>query len=137
MKIVIETIPHAKQRYETCGDWYYKRDPFSHEEVLHVRVSESGDWRTDALVAVHELVEVLLCKQAGVTQEQADEFDKQFNEKAFGRFSDGTLWAGAEPGDEKDAPYRDQHCFAMSVERMLCAAMGYSWKEHEERIDAL
>lgn len=123
MKIVIETIAHERQRYPTVGDWYYRRDPFSHEEVLHIRVSTSGDWRTDALVALHELVEVLLCKTAGVTQEAVDAFDKA-------SVSD-------EPGDELDAPYRDQHCFAMAVERMVCAAMGYPWKEHEEKVDAI
>ncbi len=30
MKIIIETIEHTTQRYETCGDWYYTEDGTLH-----------------------------------------------------------------------------------------------------------
>ena len=42
MKIVIETIPHAQQRYPTCGDWY------TDDSGLHIKVSEEmGDPKFD------------------------------------------------------------------------------------------
>lgn len=73
MKITIETIPYDQQRYPTVGDW-----TFDKEGNLLIRVSGMGDWRKEALVAVHELVEVLICKQRGITQEQVDKFDMDF-----------------------------------------------------------
>ena len=51
MKIIIETIPHDHQRYNTVGDWQ-----FSPDGTLHVKVSEMDDWRHEALIAVHEVV---------------------------------------------------------------------------------
>jgi hypothetical protein len=120
MKIIIETIPHAEQRYPTVGDWYWD----DRHEIMTIRVSKSEDWHTDLLVIVHELVEAILCECSGVSQKYVDAFDMSHLD------SD-------EPGDEPDAPYRDQHCFAMAVERMMCAAMGVSWKEHEARLEKL
>ncbi len=73
MKITIETIPHDQQRYPTVGDWQW-----TGPDELVVRVSEMGDWRYNAAVAVHELVEVLLCKQDGVTEAAVDAFDTAY-----------------------------------------------------------
>jgi hypothetical protein len=125
MKITIETIPHEQQRYPTIGDWV-----FDGKGDLTIRVSALGDWRYEALIAVHELVEVLLCKHQGVSQEAVDQFDLEFERK---RTEDDT----AEPGDALEAPYRKQHCFATGVERLLASELGVGWKEYEERINTL
>ena len=117
--VKIEVIPHSRQRYETLGDWFY--EIADGKPTLVIRVSSTGDWRSDMLVALHELVEALLCRHAGVEQELVDNFDMTF--------------VGDEPGDSVAAPYRDQHCFAMAVERMLCAAMRMAWVEHEKRLE--
>lgn len=125
MKIIIETIKHEDQRYTTCGDWFYEVDG-----TLHIKVSELSDKRREVLIAIHELVEVLLCEDAGVTQLAVDEFDKQYEaSRAPDNFD--------EPGDDPMAPYVRQHCLATSVERMLAAEMGVNWKEYEEELDAL
>lgn len=124
MKIVIDFIPHAQQRYPTVGDWFWKGtrdDPWGE---LHIRISHSGEIASDLLVALHELVEAILCWHDGVTQDAVDKFDTSH----AGQASD-------EPGDEPDAPYRDQHCFATAVERMVCAAMKMAWREHEENLE--
>jgi len=124
MKITVQTISHNNQRYETVGDWIMERD------TLQIRVSKLDNWKMEALVAVHELVEALLCLHSGVRSEAVDKFDMDFEKtRAFSH--------GAEPGDQPDAPYRDQHCFATAVERMLCAAMGMSWAEYETELDKL
>ena len=115
MNVRIFVISHDQQRYNTVGDWYFEG------EDLVIRVSKMENWRSEMLVALHKLVEVLLCKNDGVSQESADKFDTSHIE------SD-------EPGDEIDAPYRDQHCFAMAVERMVCAAMKMPWKEHDATV---
>lgn len=99
MRVVIETIPHAEQRYPTVGDWLWSDD----ETTLTIRVSDMGDWRSEMLVALHELVEVILCKAGGVEQQAVDAFDIEFERKRAARNLD-------EPGDDPAAPYRDEHC---------------------------
>lgn len=125
MKITIETIPHAQQRYPTVGDWQWQS-----EDDLLVRVSEMGDWRYNAAVAVHELVEVLLCKQDGVTEAEVDAFDMAYE----ARRPEGDE---SEPGDDPACPCAKQHCMATAVERMLVAALGVSWSEYDKAVNAL
>lgn len=121
MNIIIESIPHQDQRYSTCGDWYYDNG------TLHIKVSKMSDWRYEALVAVHELVEVLLCEHAGVNQATVDAFDMQFELNREPGNED-------EPGDDNDAPYRSQHCVATGIERILAAEMGVNWKPYEDEL---
>jgi hypothetical protein len=61
MIITIETIPAAKMRYPTVGDWQFKPDG-----TLHITVSRMTDRRYEFLLALHELVEALLYKATGV-----------------------------------------------------------------------
>lgn len=127
MRITIEVIRHEDQRYPTSGDWLWPN-----EHNLLIRVSEMGDWRKEAAVAVHELVEALLCKNDGVTDAEVDAFDKAWA---------GHEWVSAgdliEPGDDPKAPYHRQHCFATAVERLLIAALGVPWGEYDAAVEAL
>lgn len=127
-KITIEFIPHSEQRYETVGDWFYRPD--GENEELVIRVSRLDDWHHEALVAVHELVEVLQCRHTGVTQQEVDEFDMEFERNR----APGNL---DEPGDDEKAPYSNEHCVATAVERLLCAQFGCGWKDYENRLNAL
>jgi len=149
MRIVIETIDHKEQRYPTCGDW---------EEscgALAVSVSDVGDWRMEALVGIHELIEAVLCIDAGISQESVDEFDIAFEKaKASESSSDSDFVdflvlqdefghpevevdAIQEPGDHPAAPYHIQHGYATAAERMLCAAMNIPWATYEARLKEL
>jgi hypothetical protein len=119
MKIIIESIPHLQQRYNTVGDWWF--DP---DGTLQIRVSEAADERHAFLVAFHELVEVTLCKERGITQAQVDMFDMAFKDEG-------------EPGDDKLAPYYREHQFAMGMERLMAAEMGVDWVHYEAGLDAL
>lgn len=125
MKIIIETIPHKKQRYPTVGDWYYDQ-----RGVLHIKVSKLSNWKREALIAAHELMEALLCKEAGITQEQVDKFDMEFERK---RKRGDT----AEPGDSLRAPYFFQHRFASKVESQLAKELGVSWEAYEKELEKL
>lgn len=125
MKIIIETIPHETQRYTTVGDWFYDENG-----TLHIKVSSLSDWRREVLVAIHELVEVVLCKHHGVSTELVDEFDIQF-EKARVEGDE------SEPGDDPKAPYVNKHCFATGVERLLAQVLDVKWKEYEAELIAL
>jgi len=116
MNITITTIPHEQQRYTTVGDW-----TFDSNGDLTIKVSKLSDWRREFLIAVHELIEVGLCKHDGISQEQVDAFDMGFKEDL-------------EPGDESNSPYREPHCFVTGFERLLCARLGVDWKDYEREL---
>lgn len=125
MNITIQTIPHSDQDYATAGNW--KIDESGQIKVL---VSETGNWRYNALIAVHELIEALVCYERGITQYTVDEFDIAFEAKRPAGSED-------EPGDEPDSPYENEHSIATGVERILAAALVVKWKLYEEKINAL
>ncbi len=121
MKIKIQTIPHKKQRYETIGDWYYDKGN------LIINVSDMGDWRYEALVAIHELIEERLCKSKGISQEAVDKFDMNWhNESSYD-----------ESGDDPQAPYHKQHVIAGAIERLLALEMGVDWYKYTDTLDGL
>ena len=137
----ILTIVHHAQRYETSGDWQTVGG-----NDFKVTVSELGDWRMEALIGLHELIEAVLCKNAGISQESVDEFDKEF-EHARDSYSGthpncftfrGTLENDdAEPGDNVAAPYYKQHQLATGIERILAAELGVDWNDYEAAVNAL
>lgn len=124
-QVAIVSIPHNKQRYETVGDWFEAPDG-----TLMIAVSKMSDPRYEVLVAIHELIEVTLCKQRGISQELVDEFDRAFEERRANDNID-------EPGDDSHAPYRKEHFFATSIERLVAAELGVDWKTYDEEVNAL
>jgi len=125
MRIDIQTIPHSDQRYPTVGDWYYGDDG-----TWCFRISKMSDWRYEILVAIHELVECVLCRHAGISQYEVDEFDKAFEAaRPEGNFD--------EPGDDPRAPYRIPHCIATGVERIVASFLGVSWKAYDAEVNSL
>ena len=113
LSVRIEVIPHAGQRYNTVGDWYY-RNPFA----LQVRISSLGNEDYEFLIAVHEFIEAYLCRARTISTRDVDVFDK--------------MWQGPmEPGDSPEAPYHKEHRFATVVERMLAAELGIDWEKYE------
>ena len=125
MRILIETIPHEKQAYPTVGDW--RRGP---DGALVIRVSEEIGEKFALLVALHELIEVSLCEERGITCEQVDTFDKSF--ELHRKPGDDS-----EPGDDLAAPYRKEHFFATNLERLLAAELGIDWAEYERKLNEL
>jgi len=122
--IELSSIPHHEHRYETAGDWFTK------DNVVQVRVSEIGNWKYEMLVAVHELVEAMLCWHDGVPEEMVDQFDTDFEKnRPQGDHS--------EPGDDPRAPYRKQHFIATNIERQLAVELGVDWQEYERAIEVL
>jgi len=131
MRIVIRSVPHWKQRYDTAGDYYetgYWSVEGGSEEGLDVVVSELADRREMLLVAIHELVEWALCEARGITNKQIDDFDLSFDPK-----NDD----GVEPGDSPRAPYYRQHQIASGIERMLAAELNVDWLTYERHIKEL
>lgn len=124
MRILIESIPHEQQPYETVGMWTFDADGNLHVTVSHT----TNDF--DFLVGIHEAIEAWLCHKRGITGEDVTAFDVAFEAK---RPAGNTR----EPGDDPAAPYRREHRFASSVERRVAIELHIDWLDYERRINAL
>ena len=124
MKIIIETIDHKDQRYNTIGDWQFAEENDS--IFLDIRVSDLKDDKMNTLIAIHELIEAFLCKfnDPEITTEQVDDFDMSHLELD-------------EPGESLDCPYRIQHLVASDIEKMIAGRLNIDWSEYEKRIREL
>lgn len=121
MDMIIKLIPESQQRQCVSGcDWFW-----SPEGNLHVRVSPLGDWRLETLLALHETVEAVMCKNAGVTQAQVDKFDLEF---------DKTHGDDIGAGDDPAAPYHRQHVLATAIESILAIELGVNWKDYCDKL---
>lgn len=129
MKVNIETIPHAEQRYDTCGDWWWEEG-----SVLQIRVSSLGDTFMEQLIAFHEYAEALQCAKVGIKEEDVTAFDKNFEEA---RKMLPLHLGNAEPGNSPDAPYKIPHQVATSLERNLANALGIDWNKYEKAVNNL
>lgn len=128
MNINIKTIPHSEQRYPTCGDWWFEGDN------LEIRISDMKNWKYELLVAIHEIVEVSLCKNRGITTEQVDNFDKGFEKL---RESNPELIGNTEPGAMPSAPYFKEHLFATYIEQLISPQLQIDFQQYEKTIDSL
>lgn len=114
MNIHIIKSPSVDMRYETLGDWYFDEDGDLFIKVANdVTELPTEDHRN--LVALHELIEVLLCLKRGITQKMVDDFDM-----GIGKF----VPASEEPGDHPEAPYGKEHRFAMLIEHLMAHELG-------------
>jgi hypothetical protein len=124
--IFIQTIPHSDQRYPTVGDWFYSNGG----TVLNIYVSKMGNWKYEFLVALHELVEVFICRHQKISQQAVDKFDIAYeNARRAGDDS--------ECGDHPKAPYQFAHSIASGVERIVAAVIGVKWKTYEKALSNL
>lgn len=122
IQVVIETVPHDQHRYETTGDWFCNE-----KGELIIRVSQLNDWRHEVLLAVHELVEAVVCMHEGIDEHDVTEFDLAFEANR----KEGDI---REPGDQADAPYFEAHQIATMLEGQLAIALGVDWKTYEEGV---
>ncbi len=119
MKINIRTIPHDKQRYETCGDYWTDS-----EGRIKIVVSDMGNDDYAFLVGLHEMVEYWLVKKRGINEQSITDFDIKFDGKG-------------EPGDDPEAPYQKEHNFATGIERLMCSELGIKWQDYDGTVGEL
>lgn len=124
MRITVKTIRNTSQRYATVGDWQW--DKMGGLKVTASWMKYAG-WRGSMAVAVHEIVEALLCKSEGIEESRVDEFDMNYDNRN----------ALCEPGDHPDCPYRHQHAIASAIERLLVEGLGLNWSKYEEELQVL
>lgn len=126
MIIDIKVIPHNQQRYETVGDWYFNSD----NNRLTIRVSSMRNKKYEFLVAIHEQIEAMLCIERGICEKEITLFDIAFEARREEGNTD-------EPGDDPKAPYKNEHFFATSLERLMAAELGVDWRKYDEAVNAL
>lgn len=126
-KIIIRSIASDDHRYPTCGDYIFDKDA----DTLTIYVSKMGDWRSELAVAIHEMVESVSCLASDVDLMEIDRFDFQFEKDRI----DGKYSKTEEPGDNKLAPYHEQHVAATLVEKSACDAVRIDWQNHEENVN--
>jgi hypothetical protein len=131
--IEVDIVPHSTQRYDTPGDWQFIGA--GQDWRLRVSVSNLSETKPyvghpwyEVALALHEVIEALLCRAQGVTEEAVDLWDKQSVWKTHG-FS--------EPGEDPECPYYKQHMFAEAFERLFISQLGLSWREYSERLTQL
>jgi len=125
VRIIIETIKHEDQAYDTVGNWTYDKDG-----TLHIYVSQLEEDTHSFLVGIHECIEAWLCRLRGIAEQDVTDFDVAYEAAR----PEGDL---SEPGDSPKAPYCREHCFAENIERLLALEMGISWPEYNDGIEEL
>jgi hypothetical protein len=130
MKINIEMIPHQLHRYSTVGDWWVDK-----EGTLRIRVSDMGNEQYSALVALHELVEVLVesIKHGSLAVPhwlvvQTDKFDEEYEAKRSKKDT------SSEPGYQPDCPVYEGHMLASAVEHLAAMLLHIDYNAYQKAI---
>lgn len=108
-QINVEIVPLKEQRYDTLGDYYFKKG------VLHFKITDTGNPFYNKLILIHELVEQTLTEAKGIKEQQILRHDLEF-EKLI---KDGKVDPNSEPGEHKNSPYRQEHLLAEIVEKLM------------------
>ena len=113
MRIEIKSIDPAAIRYVTTGDWIWLPDG-----SLQIFVPDYANENSAFLVALHELAEAWMCRDAGISEESVSTWDIEHPD-------------APEPAEVEGSPYMDQHSIATQVEIRVAAGMGINWKNHD------
>lgn len=119
LNIQIKSIPHGEQRYPTVGD--YQTD---HHGKTTILVSDMGNDSWSLAIGLHEVIESHLCKLAGITDQEINDFDLWYDKHRQDDWPE-------EPGDHPDCPYYQQHQFASLIERQFIREAGENWHKYD------
>ena len=123
-RTVILFIPSEYQEYATVGNY---KDINGNRYIL---ISDTGNTEYNCLIALHELVEQCVTGARGISEQTITEFDKSFEaERTMGLHD-----KSAEPGCDARSPYREEHLFAESIEKMVADELGISWDKYNEAV---
>jgi hypothetical protein len=121
-RIEINTLPHARQRYPTAGDWW--EEPAGNETALVIRISRITTRSIlEYPLMIHELVEALLCHAAGIPDAAVDDWDFAHRE--------------SDPGLDPSCPYHTQHLVATDMEYRMVRALGIPEPYYNETLQSL
>lgn len=131
MFLEFKIIGHRKQRYDTVGDYYKKKN--------HWRFSISWfpDKRYSIALFLHEVIEFFLCRAAGITVLTIDNFDIIYENTRKSGIAPCGCRHLEEPGNDPHAPYYAQHQVASVCERLIVEGMGIKWDDYERAVETL
>lgn len=115
-------------RYDTVADWRYSHN---HLDIIIPDCDLTNNNPIFVYLLVnHERTEAELCQYRGVTSQEVDDYDMDY---------EAAREAGdeSEPGDQPEAPYHWQHTTAEASERLLAAALDVTWGHYMRWIDDL
>jgi len=124
LKIILEVIPHEKQRLNEQGDWWWDGD------TLQVRASELGDWRYNFLLLAHEMDEAVFCRYNHITTTMVDQ---------------DQIWASQHPEIENNPDsfsgypgscLQVQHNDALALEWIRSRILGVNWQDYGDAYSA-
>lgn len=101
-------------------------DYFQEDGVCNIIASEINLSIATKILLIHGLIEHILTEEAGIPESVIDAYDKEFEDK----IQKGIVSEDAEPGEQEDCPYKDQHYSAEVVERILCDRVKLSWRDY-------
>jgi len=136
--VTIDIIPHADQRYDTVGDWLFKK--LYSSEYLTITVSDMNNPDYEFLVGIHELIEAYLCQKRGIKEEDVTAFDIAYEKRRNDLISKAWTQEGrdvlikSEPGQWADAPYHKEHMFATKIEKLVADELGVDWEKYDKTI---
>jgi hypothetical protein len=126
MEINIKSIPLKQlvERYgvDSAGDYWR---PLA--DMVQVRVVDMGNPDYEFLIALHEMIEEWLCFKRKIQERDIQKFDQQFDH-------DGKT---GEPGDDRNAPYYNEHQFATAIEKLMCNELKIKWCDYDEAVEGL
>jgi hypothetical protein len=125
-EIRFRAVERRKMRYPSAGDYF--EDACG---VAHIVVVKTNNWKYQALLFVHELVEYILVKAAEISIDTIDDFDINFERER----EMGIHGLHDEPGDALESPYHMQHSIATVVERMLAVILRVHWADYAQIVD--
>jgi hypothetical protein len=83
-------------------------------------------------IAIHEIIEALLCKHRNINGKIVTDFDIRFEkEKKKGKYN-----LIEEPGFAPDSPYFREHKFATRLEKYLIEEFDLDWDEYDSDIES-
>lgn len=128
MKIIIETVPHERNRNNQVGDYRYMEDG-----TLYITVSDMGNEKYETLVAIHELIEERLTKWNGIKEEDINAYDEYYEKKR----EMGLVNLESENGFANDCIYKKEHTIATGIEMTIASVAGVDWLEYEKNVNLL
>lgn len=128
MRILIETVPHKRNRNNQVGDYRYLEDG-----TLYVTVSDLGDDNMNWLIGIHEMIEERTSKNEGISEHEITEYDEKYEKKR----ENGLVDINSENGFSSDCIYKKYHTIATGIEMILAAQLGVDWTEYEQKVNEL
>ena len=127
MNIEVRVVPNGELNIRagfTGADWWWNPDG-----SLQVRIAKEIDDADEiACLILHEVSEALFCRKLGISHQEVDLFDKEYQR---------THEVDLNAGDEPDSPYRVPHNWATAIERIAAGVLDVKWKGYDEKLSKI